>query len=274
MTKDEGHIEIPTGVRFQCVLRSLWLQASLNNSTMQGLGALFCLVPVARWLGLDGADWHRFVTRHQGTFNSNPFIATLGLGALARMEADQAGGDRIFGEVKSAQEFDELLPHFRERVSTPLGAVGDSLFWAAVRPQMVLLGAIAALMTGAVGALVLVVGFAIWQFTFRWRSFGWGWALGHRVSDALKDDRLRRPARIAATASAVLAGVLVAVLIPWGIEAVSGWSPDGLGIVAFAASGAMGATIAYRRRASTWALACGLVLGVVAGVAMPEGWPV
>jgi len=251
---------IPLRVRLGVVLRSAWLQASLNYEGMQNLGCLFCLVPVALWLKLDRQEWRAFVRRHLGLFNSNPFISPLGLGALARLEADHHRGARPLAE--------DTIERFSARLSAPLGAVGDSLFWAAVRPQMVLLGSLVALLAGGWGLAVLLVGFAAWQWTYRWLTFSWGWTLGTQVGVMLRDWRLRRPAQIAGLIAATCAGALVVVLFLRGYARVTGTAPDWRSSAVFIVAAIGAGVLGYGRRHATWALLGGMGLGIVASIVL------
>jgi len=223
---------------------------------MQNLGRLFCLVPVARWLRLDRSEWRDFVGRHLALFNSNPFISPLGIGALARLEADHKQGRRALREG--------VIERFSERLSTGLGAAGDELFWAAVRPQTVLLGCLVVLLWGAWGIVVFLAGFGLWQGIYRWTTFTWGWRAGSEVASVLRERAMRVPARWAGYAAAVCAGGLTAFLAMQQMgqadQGLGRWLP---GLV-FAVS-ALGAGLwAYRQRRVTWALVGGILCGLLA----------
>lgn len=248
---------IPRAVQAKVVIRSAWVQASLNYAGMQNLGRLFCLVPVARWLKLERSEWPDFIRRHLGMFNGNPFISPLGIGALARMEADHKLGRAPLREG--------VIERFSERLSTPLGAVGDELFWAAVRPQMVLLGVLIALLSGVWGPIVFLLGFTVWQAIYRWKTFSWGWASGQQVASVLRDRRMRAPAHWAGLVAAMCAGgalVLLWMRVKHGAGTVPSWL---LGLV-FVLATTGGAVCVHRRRSATWALVGGVAWGLLACV--------
>ena len=248
---------IPRSVQAQVVVRSAWIQSSLNYQGMQNLGRLFCLVPVARWLKLEKSEWPGFVRRHLGLFNSNPFISPLGLGALARLEADhKRGAQPLAGS---------MIERFSERLSTPLGAVGDELFWAAVRPQMVLLGCLVALTAGMWGPITLVVGFTAWQALYRWKTFTWGWVSGSQVASVLRDRRLRLPAQRAGLVAAACAGSLGVLLFLRHQGQIAGghsWWSGAAFLVAAVSAGIW----VHAQRPPTWALIGGLGWGLLASV--------
>jgi len=238
---------LPRRVRVAIVARSFWLQASLNYEGMQNLGRLFALVPLARWLGLAGEPWGAFVRRHLSYFNSNPFIATLGLGALARIEADAAGAGGPGADV---------VERFSMRVSASLGAVGDALFWAAVRPHVVLTGVLAAAVLGPYGVAAAVMLWLAWVVSYRWLCFQWGWESGRRVAGVLSSTKLRRAAHIAGQAGAVASGAVFAVLLL--VTALDADARLGAGsfvrLVSFVGSAITSATIVAMRQHAAWAL--------------------
>lgn len=247
----------PAGVVARVIARSFFLQASLNSGGMQNTGRLFVMVPIARWLGFAGEQWRQFTVRHVSLFNGNPFIAPLGFGALARIEADAAEQD--------TQPSGDMLERFCLRLSGPLGSVGDELFWTSVRPQAAILGVLVALIAGPLfGAAAFLACFSAWQIWSRYRGFQWGWDLGLRVGEAFRDGRFRRPARIAKISASFLSGaavVAVAYVIPKSI-AVSG---------ELAAAGvtfclALFGAIAWAMRYGAASIA--VVFGVLAGIAV------
>ena len=245
------------------VVRSLFVQASLNYAGMQNLGRAFSLMPIARWLGLDREETKAFIARHLGYFNSNPFISPLGLGALARMEAD-AHERGTAPEASAVDRFGLLL-------STPLGGAGDALFWAAVRPQNVLLGTAAALFAGPWGALAAVAGFAAWSLTFRWLTFRWGWAKGTSVSSVFREGRFVRAGKAAGVGAALLAGFLVTFLyLRWGLTFADGEIAPERSMAltaAFILSALLAIALVHRRKHPAWVFVCAVACAAVAAVA-------
>ncbi len=234
---------VPLWVRMEVVLRAFWIQASLNYESMQGLGRLVCLLPVIRWLSLPGKEFASFVRRHSGLFNSNPFIATLGLGALARLEFDRNANPESVP--------DGMIERFSERVSTPLGSVGDELFWVTLRPHAVLLGALGALLTGVWGACLLLVVFGVWQGYYRWNCFTWGWASGARIAAVLQSEHFRRPAIYAGWIASGCAGAAFVLLL---VKSPAGALTSKAQVAAFAGAFAGACAALSHRKPATWAL--------------------
>lgn len=111
---------IPPGLALQVLLRSFLLQAAWNYRTLQGAGAAFALLPVLRRRNPEPEALERALARHADHFNAHPYLASLALGSLARMEWDGVEG--------------ETIRRFRAALGGPLGALGDRLVWAGWLP--------------------------------------------------------------------------------------------------------------------------------------------
>jgi len=236
-------------------MRSGWIQATLHEGGMQKLGRLFALVPVAKWLGLDRDGWSSFAQRHLSFFNSNPFVSPLGLGALARIEHD--------AQENGTATPNEMIERFSIRLSTPLGAVGDELFWSAIRPQVSLLAVLVAIFAGAWGAVVFIVGFSGFQYAIRWSLFRRGWELGTRVAEVLRDTKIKRLARHIGLAAAACAGAVFVALV-MQMRTLVGDTANILAVFVLCVSAVTGFFIVRGRRSAALALVAGLAwVGVV-----------
>jgi mannose/fructose/N-acetylgalactosamine-specific phosphotransferase system component IID len=111
-------------VFWRSVWRTFFVQAAWNFDRMQNVGFLYALLPFLRrtWKGeaLSGA-----IARHIQFFNTHPYFAPLILGAVARLEDDRAA---------KRTENDDHVNALKLGLMGSLGAIGDSLFWAALRP--------------------------------------------------------------------------------------------------------------------------------------------
>lgn len=116
--------------RWRVALRSLLLQAAWNFERMQNLGWAFCFEPALRELYKDPQQRAAALRRHLELFNTHPYMAGYVLGAAmkAEDEAANAGGSTdAVGAIKTG-----LAP--------ALAAVGDSFFWATLRPAAAITG--------------------------------------------------------------------------------------------------------------------------------------
>jgi len=98
-------------------LRSFTIQGSWNYRSMVGGGVAFCLLPVLRAVARTrGEPLQDALQRHVGHFNAHPYLTSLALGAIARLEADG--------------EDPEAVQRFKAAIRGPLGGLGDALIWA------------------------------------------------------------------------------------------------------------------------------------------------
>lgn len=192
---------LPGRVRREILLRSFAVQGSWNYETLIGTGFAFTLLPALRRVyGDDPAALRAAVERHAGVFNSHPYLATVAVGAVARLEAD--GVDP------------RVVERFKSAMRGSLGSLGDQLVWSAWRPASVLV-ALALVLAGAawwvaLGTFLLLynalhLGLRAWGLRI-------GIAAGLDVGKVLREAPLQAIARRASDVGAVLCGF--AVVLP------------------------------------------------------------
>lgn len=240
---------LPAGTRARIVARSFLVQAAWSYEAMVGPGLAWVMEPALRALpgGRDGAAYRAAVARHAQYFNCHPYLATVAVGALARLEHDR--------EPAAAIE------RFRGALPGPLGSVGDRLVWAAWLPACALLGLLAWGL-GA-GAGVAVAAFLVpYNAGHLWmRAWGLeaGWRNGRQVAAAIAGPVLRDgPAHLARVAAALagLALPLVTARVVGGDRVLGG--------LVLAASLPAGYVIArLHGRVQGWAVAFGLLVAVL-----------
>ncbi|KAA3618485.1 MAG: hypothetical protein D8M58_13555 [Calditrichaeota bacterium] len=111
--------------------RSFFVQSGWNYKSLLSIGFCFAMLPLAKKLyGNDVKKYNQFVKRHLGFFNAHPYFTSYALGAVARLEEKiaQNTGDEV------------QLEKFKNALIGPLGALGDQLFWATVKPATFTLG--------------------------------------------------------------------------------------------------------------------------------------
>ena len=132
--------------RWRALLRLLAVQGTWNYERMLGVGMGYAAEPLLEDLKtVDPVRHGEAVVRSAEFFNCNPNLAGLALGATARAEYEAVPGAQI--------------ARLRTALCSPLGALGDELFWAGLVPALVG-AALAAVVLGAgwwaiVGFLVL-----------------------------------------------------------------------------------------------------------------------
>ncbi len=112
-------------------VRSFFVQSCWNYKSLLSIGFCFSILPIAKKLYKDDVQkYNQFVKRHLGFFNAHPYFTAYALGAVTRLEEDIA-----LGKGNEVQ-----LEKFKNALIGPLGALGDQLFWAIVKPATFTLG--------------------------------------------------------------------------------------------------------------------------------------
>ena len=121
--------------RLQALLRLFAVQGTWNYERMLGVGMGYAAEPLLEDLkAIDPVRHGEAVVRSAEFFNCHPNLAGLALGATARAEYEGVPGVQIV--------------RLRTALCSPLGSLGDQLFWAGLLPS--LLGiTLAALVLGA-----------------------------------------------------------------------------------------------------------------------------
>lgn len=195
------------------LLRSLALQLFLNYKTMQGSGYLFALRPVLR-----DVELREEKIRAAGSFiNGHPAFSGAALGALVTRLRNITTADDV-----------QVIANWKRELSTPLGAIGDSLIWERFKPALLALIVAAVFLAGNLVATVwmiaAIVAFLLYNgalWYFRCWSFGQGVLLGERLTELAMHPalpRLKRILRVMGVASSAF--VLAAAL---GKSGEQGW---------------------------------------------------
>lgn len=183
---------------------NLFLQASYNTGRRQALGIASAMASL-RHLWPEPQDRSAFLLRHLEPMNTNPAMAGPLLGAMSRLEERASQGDT---------EAVERVGHVRRVLEGPLGAIGDGLFWAGLRPLAGLAGSIIAWPCGAVGPIAFLLFYNSIHLTVRCGGVFWGHAKGDRIHELMRARWVK----------------LLRVAVRWGIPFL------GLSLVAIGAS--------------------------------------
>jgi PTS system mannose-specific IID component len=199
---------LPLTTAASMFVRLLAVQGSFNYEILMGNGIGFCLEPALRRLpgGVHGQPFKSALARESRYFNAHPYLASIAVGALARVELEEVPADRI--------------ERFRTALCGPLGSVGDQLVWAGWLPFCSL--ACLALFGFGAGPLAVVATFLVLynagHITLRIWGLRNGWQYGLRVASALAHPVLRRgPLQIGR-----LAALTTGIAVPLALHRVIG----------------------------------------------------
>lgn len=233
--------------------RAQLLQATWNFERQQGVGWAYALQPALERLYPDAATRHERLAEHTAYFNTQPTLASLALGAVARLEADRAAGT---GPDAAG------IARIKSVLGSTLAALGDRLFWFSLRPFAAALGVLVALARhdSPWPAVVLWATYASVHQAVRLLGVSWGFAKGPAVLGGELRNRLEAAVTVLAYAGCIVLGVAVA----WSLA--PGGEPRPVALQSALAAGlGLGLLTALRARPSPtqWALALG-VLGLIA----------
>jgi mannose/fructose/N-acetylgalactosamine-specific phosphotransferase system component IID len=186
--------------------RSFFIQASWSFDRMQSLGFSFAMIPVLRRLYPHPEEYSRRLAAHMDYFNTQPYLAAFVLGAAARSEEDRALGR------KPAVDPEEI----KKTLMAPLGALGDSFFWGALKPFAAAV-AVAALLPGSWWAPLLFLGvFNLAHIGLRTSLVFSGYATGGDAVVLMSRYHLTRLARTLKILSLAVIGGMVGTVTEWG----------------------------------------------------------
>lgn len=176
-------------------VRSLWLQASWSFEGLQSVGFAYAVAPALDRLGRSETTDGVPQSCHLDVFNTHPFLAAAILGCVVRLEED--GQPEVAYRVKGA-------------LMGPCGALGDSLYWGALKPLFVLI-AVALALRGASWAPWLFLGlFGVANVGGRLLFFIEGYRKGGRIMERLAGMNLLTWSRRIKGVCALAVGLVVA----------------------------------------------------------------
>lgn len=213
---------LPKLVALRVLLRSLTVQGSWNYETLIGTGFAFTVLPVLRFLyPADAEAFRAALVRHTEVFNSHPYLATVAVGAVSRLEAE--GADPL------------IIQRFKSALRGSLGSLGDQLVWTAWKPATVLVG-LALVLAGAtwwLGIAVFLIAYNVLHLGLRAWGLSVGAASGLEVGKVLRDAPIQKIARRAGDIGALFGGFALVVATA-GLLQDSDWSIVSIACAAFA----------------------------------------
>lgn len=226
-------------------LRTLLLQATFNYERQQGLGWAYAIQPALERLYPDPAERRLRLAEHTAYFNTQPTMASLALGAVARLEEDRAEG---LGPDANG------IARIKSVLGASLAALGDRMIWFTLRPFAACLGVLFALGGAWHGAAAMWLCYNAVHLPIRFRGVRWG----YRAGPSVLNDGLRRNFELLTRALCVFGAGLVGVVVAFLL--VPAGTPRPLVFQASLAAGlGLGLITAQRARPSPteWALGAG-----------------
>jgi mannose/fructose/N-acetylgalactosamine-specific phosphotransferase system component IID len=190
--------------------RSLLIQASWSYDGMQSLGFSYAQLPVLKKLYPDRSEFESRLRLHMEYFNTQPYLASFILGAVVRLEEERAAGRASGSAVDPAG--------LKAALMAPLGALGDSFFWGALKPLAAVI-AVALVMAGVWWAPVLFLAlYNLWHVGLRLSVLFWGYHSSGDAMALMERYSFTKMARLFKAISLSVLGGLLAGISVWRME--------------------------------------------------------
>lgn len=170
--------------------------AMFNYQTQNGPNVAYALAPALRKLYPNDEDYKTALLNHFKYFNSQPYTASLIIGAALGMEQELG----IEGK--------DAIQNFKVGLMGPGAGIGDSIFWI-ILPAIFTPIAAASAYEGSYVGLIIYTLYEIILAVLRYRFFGWGFNMGTNVIT-----KYRKQINVLTDAASVLGLCVLGALIP------------------------------------------------------------
>ena len=153
------------------VWRSYWLQSSFNYETMQSGGWLFAMVPGLEKVHTNKKDLAASMYHNLDFINTHPFLVTFVMGIVLSLEQNKVDTQTIRSVRISA--------------ASPLGGIGDALFWLTLVPITAGITSNMAIEGNPIAPLIFLIVFHAALFACRFGLMNMAYKLGTGAIDSL-----------------------------------------------------------------------------------------
>ena len=165
---------ISSWVLLRVLWRSFFIQAASNFERMQNVGLCFCISPALQKL-YSGDELKDALQRHLQYFNTHPYLSSALIGASIKIEEEIANGVRHPNDVSN----------FKRYMMGPMAAIGDSFFWASLKPfaaAWAVMGVLSGILWAPIGFLIL---FNICHLGLRTFGLFYGYRDGEQICERI-----------------------------------------------------------------------------------------
>lgn len=186
------------------LIRSFFFQGSWNFKKMQNIGFIFSLLPALQKIYPNPQDFQQAVLRHLEFYNSHPYMASFVLGAVLNMEDIHAQG-------KGIKEEDIIL--FKKAMMGPMGALGDSFFWAALRPALGVICSVLVFLGLTLAPLIFFILYNIPHLYMKVGGLFEGYRLGRDVVEKIRRYNLLKYSSYLKSFMLIILGAMIPIVI-------------------------------------------------------------
>ena len=152
-------------------LRSYWLQSSFNYETRQSGGWLFAMIPGLEKVHTNKNDLAASMYHNLDFINTHPFLVTFVMGIVLSLEQNKLDTQTIRAVRISA--------------ASPLGGIGDALFWLTLVPITAGITSNMAIEGNIAAPFIFLLIFNLAQAACRFGLMKWAYKVGTGAIDAL-----------------------------------------------------------------------------------------
>ncbi len=177
------------------VWRSYWLQSSFNYETMQSGGWLFAMVPGLEKVHTNKNDLSASMYHNLDFINTHPFLVTFVMGIVLSLEQNKVDTQTIRSVRISAASIvlsleqnkvdTQTIRSVRISAASPLGGIGDALFWLTLVPITAGITSNMAIEGNIIAPLIFLVVFHAALFACRFGLMNWAYKMGTSAIDSL-----------------------------------------------------------------------------------------
>lgn len=172
---------------------------------MQSLGFAYALGPVLKKLYSEQEEYASRLKYHMEYFNTQPYLASFVLGAIARLEQDRASGCDTNANIQCV----------KTTLMAPLGALGDSFFWGALKPLSAVVATALFIMGAWWAPILFLIMYNIGHLGLRTAVLFWGYASRGDAMDLLNRFHFTKFAKLFKVTTLAVAGGIVGMLPDW-----------------------------------------------------------
>jgi mannose PTS system EIID component len=191
--------------------RSFFIQGSWNFKALIGVGFAYCAIPIAQRLYKDEKAMAEFLDRHLIFFNAHPYFANICLGSCAHLEEAAIANPEIWKDLRP-------ISVFKERLIGPLGALGDEIFWKALKPFAAAFAVFLGIISGWIAIPVFLIVFNVPHLIARVKGLSIGYSLGFDIISLLSRRKLEKYTRLATALGSFFTGLYIVAAAQWNIE--------------------------------------------------------
>jgi mannose/fructose/N-acetylgalactosamine-specific phosphotransferase system component IID len=201
-----------------------------------------------------------FLKRNLSFFNANPYMSSYAIGAIARLEEEHK---------KTGKPDVRTMDSFRNALIGPLGAIGDQVFWRALKPAITLLGLLFLVLFEKMESRFIIIAvillmYNIPHFRIRYKGLQIGYEKGLNVYKYLRLEKFKSLINRFMIIGALSSGLLLTVFL---VKTYTGCIKETLFFVLILVS-----SFVIRKRTSNiyLALLIPLLLSMIVGIVMVE----